>query len=109
MYRATDTELKRQVALKVLAAEAESDSQRLSRFQREGEALAALNRPIIRAIYGVEESAGTPALLMVLVDGPTLAERIAEGPIPLDESLPSRSKSRKLWDMSTSQRCQRKG
>ena len=88
VYRATDTRLKRQVALKVLPTSVTTDAERLARFQREAEVLAALNHPNIAAIYGVEDSSGTPALVMELVEGPTLADRIADGAIPLHEALP---------------------
>ena len=88
VYRATDTNLKRQVAIKVLPASVAADAERLARFQREAEILAALNHPNIAHIHGLERSDGTVALVMELVEGPTLAERIAEGPIPLDEALP---------------------
>jgi Tol biopolymer transport system component len=87
VYRATDTNLKRQVALKVLPAAVAGDADRLARFQREAEVLAALNHPHIAAIYGLERDAGTTALVMELVEGPTLAERIAQGALPLDEAL----------------------
>ena len=88
VYRATDTNLKRQVALKVLPASVAADADRLARFQREAEVLASLNHPHIGAIYGLEKNAGLTALVMELVDGEDLAERIARGPIPLDEALP---------------------
>ena len=77
VYRATDTNLKRQVAIKVLPASVSGDPDRLARFQREAEVLAALNHPNIAAIYGLEKSGGTIALIMELVEGPTLADRIA--------------------------------
>jgi len=110
VYRATDTKLKRQVALKVLPAAVAGDAERLARFQREAEVLAALNYPHIAAIYGLEEAVHgngvgmnftpdqpgteklkfipTPFLVMELVEGPTLADRIAAGPLALDEALP---------------------
>jgi serine/threonine-protein kinase len=88
VYRATDTRLKRQVALKVLPAAFTSDPERIARFQREAEVLAALNHPNIAQIYGIEEAAGVTALVLELVDGPTLADRIAQEPIPIDEALP---------------------
>src|SRR5262245_29772492 len=88
VYRATDTNLKRQVAIKVLPASVAADAERLARFQREAEILAALNHPNIAHIHGMERSDGTAALVMELVEGPTLADRIAQGPIPLDEALP---------------------
>jgi Tol biopolymer transport system component len=87
VYRATDTRLKRQVALKVLPAALTGDPDRLARFQREAEVLAALNHPNIAGLYGLEESGGIKALVMELVEGPTLADRIAQGPVPLDEAL----------------------
>jgi serine/threonine-protein kinase len=88
VYRATDTDLKRGVAIKVLPTSVASDAERLARFQREAEVLAALNHPNIAAIYGLERSGATTALVMELVEGPTLADRIAQGAIPLDEALP---------------------
>src|SRR5829696_7589811 len=88
VYRATDTNLKRQVAIKVLPESVAADAERLARFQREAEILAALNHPNIAHIHGLEESGGTRALVMELVEGPTLADRIAQGPIPLEEALP---------------------
>ena len=87
VYRATDTRLKRQVALKVLPAALTADPDRLSRFQREAEVLASLNHPNIAGLYGLEESGGVRALVMELVAGPTLADRIAQGPIPVEEAL----------------------
>jgi serine/threonine protein kinase len=88
VYRATDTNLKRQVAIKVLAASFATDPERLARFQREAEVLAALNHPNIAHIHGLEKSAGITALVMELVEGPTLADRIAQGAIPVEEALP---------------------
>ena len=88
VYRATDTNLKRAVAIKVLPESVAADAERLARFQREAEVLASLNHPHIAAIYGLERSDGTTALVMELVEGPTLADRIAQGPIPVDETLP---------------------
>ncbi len=88
VYRARDTRLKRDVALKILPDSFATDPDRLARFQREAEVLASLNHPHIAAIYGLEESHGTRALVMELVEGETLADRIARGPIPLDEALP---------------------
>ena len=86
VYRAADTNLKRAVAIKVLPESMAGDAERLARFQREAEVLASLNHPNIAAIYGLERSAGTTALVMELVEGPTLADRIARGPIPLDDA-----------------------
>src|ERR1700693_2661550 len=83
VYRAKDTKLKRDVALKVLPEAFAQDPERMARFTREAQVLASLNHPNIAAIYGVEER----ALVMELVEGPTLAERIESGAIPLDESL----------------------
>ena len=88
VYRAADTNLKRQVAIKVLPASVATDADRLARFQREAEVLAALNHPNIAHIFGVEKSGGTFALAMELVEGPTLADRIARGAVPLDEAIP---------------------
>ena len=88
VYRATDTNLKRTVAIKVLPEAVASDGERLARFQREAEVLARLNHPNIASIYGLEKRDGTAALVMELVEGSTLADRIAQGPIPLDEALP---------------------
>jgi serine/threonine protein kinase len=87
VYRATDTNLKRQVAIKVLPGAVAGDPERLARFQREAEILAALNHPNIAHIHGLEKADGTIALVMELVDGPTLADRILKGTIPLDEAL----------------------
>ena len=88
VYRARDTTLQRDVALKVLTESVVRDAERLARFRREAQVLAALNHPNIAAIYGVEESAGTPALVLELVEGQTLADRLARGAMPLDEALP---------------------
>jgi serine/threonine protein kinase len=88
VYRATDTLLKRQVALKVLPPEVANDPDRVARFQREAEVLASLNHPNIAHLYGLERSGGTLALVMELVEGPTLADRIGKGAISIDEALP---------------------
>jgi eukaryotic-like serine/threonine-protein kinase len=87
VYRARDTKLQREVALKVLPDAFASDAERLGRFQREAHVLAALNHSNIAAIYGVEDSGDVRALVMELVDGETLAERIVRGPIALDDAL----------------------
>ena len=87
VWRATDTQLNRDVALKILPEAFATDPDRLARFQREARVLASLNHPGIAAIYGIEEEAGTRALVLELVEGPTLAERISKGPIPIDEAL----------------------
>jgi Tol biopolymer transport system component len=88
VYRARDAKLNRDVALKVLPDAFALDADRLVRFSREAQVLAALNHPHIAAIYGFEDSGSTHALVLELVDGPTLADRIAKGPISLDEALP---------------------
>jgi Tol biopolymer transport system component len=88
VYRARDTRLDRDVAIKVLPDALAQDAERLARFRREAQVLAALNYPNIAAIYGFEESDTTCALVMELIEGPTLADRIAAGPLPLDEALP---------------------
>ena len=88
VWQATDTQLNRQVALKILPDAFAADPDRLARFTREAQILASLNHPNIAAIYGIEESEGTRALVLELVEGPTLADRIRQGPIPLDEALP---------------------
>ena len=88
VYRATDAKLKRQVAIKVLPPSLAVDADRLARFQREAEVLASLNHPNIAAIYGLEESGGMTALVMELVEGDDLSQRLRRGAIPLDEALP---------------------
>ena len=89
VVRATDTNLKRDVAIKVLPEAVATDPERLARFQREAEVLASLNHPNIAAIYGLEKSDGIAALVMELVEGPTLADRIAQATdLRLDEALP---------------------
>ena len=88
VYRARDTKLDRDVALKVLPQAFTDDADRLARFEREAKVLASLNHPNIGHIYGLEEAEGTKALVLELVEGPTLGDRIAQGPIPVDEALP---------------------
>ena len=88
VWQATDTQLNRQVALKILPDGFAADPDRLARFTREAQILASLNHPNIAAIFGIEEAEGQRALVLELVEGPTLADRIAKGPIPLDEALP---------------------
>ena len=88
VWRATDTQLNRDVALKILPEAFATDPDRLARFQREAQILASLNHPGIAAIYGIEEQDDTRALVLELVEGPTLADRIGKGPIPIDEALP---------------------
>ncbi len=87
VYRARDPKLNRDVALKVLPEAFAHDPERLARFHREAQLLAALNHPNIAAIYGAEDSGSLHALVMELVEGPTLAERLASGPLPLEEVL----------------------
>jgi serine/threonine protein kinase len=87
VYRARDTKLGREVAIKVLPEEFTQHPQKLARFEREARLLAALNHPGIATLYGVEESEGKPFLIMELVEGETLSERIARGPLPVNEAL----------------------
>jgi hypothetical protein len=87
VYRARDPKLNREVAIKVLLASVVNDPDRLARFGREAQLLAALNHPNIAHIHGLEESDGVRALVMELVEGPTLADRVALGAIPVDEAL----------------------
>src|SRR5262245_63914127 len=95
VYRARDTRLGREVAIKVLPDSFADDPDRLASFEREAQLLASLNHPNIATIHGLQEAGAgggaggaMRALVMELVEGPTLAERIAEGPIPVDEELP---------------------
>ena len=88
VFRARDTKLNRDVALKVLPDSFASDADRLARFTREAQTLAAINHPNIAHIHGFEESGGVRAIVMELVEGPTLADRIEQGAIPVDEALP---------------------
>jgi hypothetical protein len=88
VWRARHAALKRDDALKVLPDSFASDPDRLARFQREAQVLASLNHPNIAHVYGLEQAAGVQALVMELVEGPTLGDRIAQGPIPMDEALP---------------------
>jgi serine/threonine protein kinase/Tol biopolymer transport system component len=87
VYRGRDSKLGRDVALKVLPEAFARDAERMARFQREAKVLASLNHPNIASIYGLEDSGATHALVMELVEGPTLADRIKQGPIPIDEAL----------------------
>ena len=87
VYRARDTMLGRQVAIKVLPEAFAQDAERLARFEREAKTLASLNHPHIAQIYGLEKSSGVQALVMELVEGEDLSQRIARGPMPLDEAL----------------------
>ena len=88
VYRARDTKLNRDVAIKVLLPAVANDPDRLARFSREAQVLASLNHPNIAAIYGLEDASDVRALVMELVEGPTLADRIALGPISMDQALP---------------------
>src|SRR5437667_11262370 len=87
VYRARDSRLGREVALKVLPAAVANDGERMARFQREAQTLASLNHPNIASIYGLQDSGAVRALVMELVEGPTLAERIGAGALPVDEAL----------------------
>jgi eukaryotic-like serine/threonine-protein kinase len=87
VYRARDSRLQRAVALKILPDAFAADVDRVARFHREAQLLASLNHPHIASIYGFEEVGDIKALVLELVEGPTLADRIAQGPIPLDEAL----------------------
>ena len=88
VYRATDTRLKRQVAIKILPPTLAVDADRRARFQREAEVLASLNHPNIAGIHGLEDGGGMTALVMELVEGEDLSQRITRGAIPPDEALP---------------------
>jgi serine/threonine protein kinase len=90
VYRARDTKLNRDVALKVLPHTLAADPDRLARFRREAHVLASLNHPHIGAIYGFEDSGGTHALILGFIDGLTLDDRVAQGRLPLDRSSRSR-------------------
>src|SRR5262245_4014517 len=87
VYRARDTKLKREVAIKILPDEFSRDPERVARFQREAEVLASLNHPNIAAIYHLDEANGSRFLVLELVEGETLADRIRRGPILIDEAL----------------------
>src|SRR6185295_18856208 len=87
VYRARDTRLERDVALKILPHAFTADPERLARFAREARMLASLNHPHIAAIYGIEEAEGVRALVLELVDGLTLADRLTRGPLPIAEGL----------------------
>jgi serine/threonine protein kinase len=87
VYRARDTRLSRDVAVKILPQSFAADAERIARFQREATVLASLNHPNIAHIYGFEQSGDMRALVLELVEGATLADRIAQGPISIDEAL----------------------
>src|SRR5215467_4405658 len=88
VYRARDLKLKREVAIKILPEEFARDADRVSRFQREAEVLASLNHPNIAGIHDLQEANGSRYLVLELVEGETLADRLRRGPIPLDEAVP---------------------
>src|SRR5262245_36744634 len=88
VFRARDMKLNRDVALKVLPDSFAGDADRLARFDREARVLALLNHPNIAHVYGIEDAGATLALVMELVNGPTLADRIAAGPMPVADALP---------------------
>ncbi|HZM59064.1 MAG TPA: serine/threonine-protein kinase, partial [Vicinamibacterales bacterium] len=88
VYRARDTVLNRDVAIKMLPAPLALDPDRMARLRREAQLLASLNHPNIAQIHGLEQAGETLALVMELVDGPTLADLVARGPMPLDDVLP---------------------
>src|SRR5678816_836843 len=88
VWRATDTKLNRDVAIKILPDAFAQDADRLARFQREAKALASLNHPNIAIVHGLEQAGDVHALVMELVEGDDLSQRIARGAIPLDEALP---------------------
>jgi eukaryotic-like serine/threonine-protein kinase len=88
VYRAHDPKLHRDVAIKILPELFAHDADRLARLQREAQVLASLNHPNIGGIYGLEDAEGVKALVLELVEGPTLADRLAQGSLPLDEALP---------------------
>ena len=88
VYRAQDTRLKRDVAIKILPEDLAHDTERLARFEREARTLAALNHPNIAQIHGLEESDGIKALVMELVEGPTFADLICRGAMALPDAIP---------------------
>ena len=88
VYRARDIKLHRDVAIKVLPSDVAADADRRARFEREAQLLASLNHPNIALIHGVDDTGLFPALIMELVEGPTLADRLVHGPVPLNEALP---------------------
>ena len=97
VYQARDTKLDRDVALKVLPEAFTADPDRLARFEREAKVLASLNHPNIGTIYGLEEADGIRALVLELVEGPTLADRIAQGAIPIEDALPIAKQIAERW------------
>ena len=101
VWQATDTQLGRQVALKILPDAFAADPDRLARFKREAQILASLNHPNIAAIHGIEEAEGTRALVLELVEGPTLADRIARGPTPWMRYCRLRNRLLRRWKPRT--------
>jgi serine/threonine protein kinase len=101
VYLARDTRLDRQVAIKALPAHLAADPDRLARFQREAKVLASLNHPGIGAIYGLEQPGGHQYLILEYIEGETLADRLAKGPIPVDEALSWPSRSPRRWKSRT--------
>ena len=95
VYRANDTRLKRQVAVKILPDSFAADPERLARFQREAELLAAMNHPHIATVYGLEEGDGIKALVMELIEGEDLAQRLARGPVPVRRGVGHRPAGRR--------------
>jgi eukaryotic-like serine/threonine-protein kinase len=104
VYRATDTRLGRDVAIKVQPDAFAADTDRVARIEREARALAALNHPNVALIYGLEDAAGSRSLVLELVEGPTLADRLAHGPLPLDEALGIANQIAGALDAAHSQR-----
>ena len=86
VYRAEDTVLKREVAIKVLPEQFTQDAERLARFRREAQVLASLNHPNVAAIHGLEEADGVRFLVLELVEGETLGERLSKGPLGVEEA-----------------------
>ena len=101
VYRGRDTRLNRDVAIKVLPDAFANDAERLARFTREAQTLAALNHPHIAQIHGLEESGTTRALVMELVEGDDLSVHIARGPLPVPRRSPSRRRSPRRWPPRT--------
>jgi eukaryotic-like serine/threonine-protein kinase len=101
VYSARDTKLGRTVAIKVLPEAFQLDPDRLARFAREARMLASLNHPNIAALHGMEQSEGRLFLVMELVAGETLADRLLRGPIPVEESLASRVRLPRRWKPPT--------
>ena len=108
VYRACDTKLDRDVALKVLPEAFTADQDRLARFEREATVLASLNHPNVGHIYGLEEAERTKALILELIEGPTLADRIADGPISIDDTTLMSTFTRSLMSTAGSGRSPRR-